>query len=85
MVLQDKSMTWKKALYTHCYSHSLNLAASDTLQNCKVMKTALETTHEITKLIKYSPRRQNLFDSIKEELAPIRVLFPQGGPYGLIL
>jgi len=24
----------KKALYTHCYGHSLNLAASDTLQNC---------------------------------------------------
>ena len=45
----------KKALYTHCYGHSLNLAASDTLQNCKVMKAALETTHEITKLIKYSP------------------------------
>ena len=70
----------KKALYTHCYGHSLNLAASDTLQNCKVMKAALETTHEITKLIKYSPRRQNLFDSIKEELAPsdpgIRVLCP---------
>ena len=44
------------------------------------MKVALETTHEITKLIKYSPRRENLFDSIKEELAPsdpgIRVLCP---------
>ena len=44
------------------------------------MKAALETTHEITKLIKYSPRRENLFDSIKEELAPsdpgIRVLCP---------
>ena len=44
------------------------------------MKAALETTHEIMKLIKYSPRRQNLFDSIKEELAPsdpgIRVLCP---------
>jgi len=70
----------RKALYTHCYGHSLNLTASDTLQNCKVMKAALETTHEITKVIKYSPRRQNLFDSIKEELASsdpgIRVLCP---------
>ena len=56
----------RKAIYTHFYGHSINLAASDTLQGCKVMKTALETTHEITKLVKYSPRRQNLFDDIKE-------------------
>ena len=44
------------------------------------MKAALETTHEITTLIKYSPQRENLFDSIEEELAPIdpgiRVLCP---------
>ena len=70
----------RKAIYTHCYGHSINLAASDTLQGCKVMKTSLETTHEITKLVKYSPRRQNLFDDIKEEMAPddpgIRVLCP---------
>ena len=44
-----------KALYTHCYGHSLNLAASDTLQNCKVMKAIPETTYEITKFTKYSP------------------------------
>ena len=51
-----------------------------TSQGCKVMKTALETTHKVTKLVKYSPRRQNLFDDIKEEMAPddpgIRVLCP---------
>ena len=68
------------ALYTHCYGHSLNLAASDTLQKCKLMKCALEATHEITKLVKYSPRREYLFRQIKDELAPdcpgIRVLCP---------
>ena len=41
---------------------------------------ALETTHEITKLVKYSPRREGLFDKIKGELAPdntgVRVLCP---------
>ena len=44
------------------------------------MKMALETTHEITKLVKYSPRREGLFDQIKCEMAPdspgIRVLCP---------
>ncbi len=28
------------------------------------MKSALETTYEITKLVKYSPRRGQLFDEI---------------------
>ncbi len=51
-----------RALYTHCYGHSLNLAASDSLNKSKIMKEALETTHEIiTKLIKFSPRRDNIF------------------------
>lgn len=46
-----------QAVYNHCYGHALNLAAGDTLKQSKVMKDALETTWKITKLIKYSPRR----------------------------
>lgn len=34
------------------------------------MKIALETTHEITKLVTYSPRRESLFHTIKGEMAP---------------
>lgn len=33
-----------RALFTHCYGHVLNLAASDTIKKSKVMKDALETT-----------------------------------------
>ena len=40
---------------THFYYHSLNLAANDYAKNTKVMKSSLEVTHEITKLIKLSP------------------------------
>ena len=76
-LVQDKE---PRALYTHCYGHSLNLAASDMLQKIKILKSAMETTHEITKLIKYSPRRENLFKNIKGEIAPdspgVRVLCP---------
>ena len=50
-----------RAIYIHCYGHSLNLAASDTITRCHVIKSALETTHEISKLIKYSPQREQLF------------------------
>lgn len=69
-----------RAVYTHCYGHALSLACSDAIKQCKVMKESLETTHEITKLIKLSPRRDALFDGFKEELAPdsagVRALCP---------
>lgn len=66
------------AVYTHCYGHSLNLAAADAIKQSKVMKSALATAHEVTKLIKYSPHRDALFQNLKSELTPdtpgIRVL-----------
>ena len=43
--------------YLHCYGHSLNLATANAIKNSKLMKSSLDTTHEITKLIKYSPRQ----------------------------
>lgn len=69
-----------RAVYTHCYGHSLNLAAGDAIKNSTVMKSALDTTHEISKLVKYSPRRGALFETLKTQLAPdspgIRILCP---------
>ena len=70
-----------RAVYTHCYIHALNLAAGDTLKKSKLMKDALETTREITMLIKYSPRRDAIFHRLKDTLPPgstpgIRVLCP---------
>ncbi len=55
------------AVFTHCYSHSLNLAANDSVKKSKLMKASLETTHEITKLIKLSPRRDAIFRKLKAE------------------
>lgn len=59
-----------RAVYTHCYGHALSVTCSDAIKQCKVMKDSLETTHEITKLIKFSPRRDALFQQSKEEFAP---------------
>lgn len=56
-----------RAVFTHCYSHSLNLAASDCIKNSKFMKSALDTTYEITKLIKLSPRRDAVFKDLQAE------------------
>ena len=75
--IRDKE---ERALYTHCYGHALNLACSDAVKNNRIMKDALDTTREITKLIKRSPKRDLLFEKAKLQLAPdspgIRVLCP---------
>ena len=60
----------KRALFCHCYGHSLNLAVSDAIKKCKIMADALDTTFEISKLIKYSPKRNAMFDKLKRDLAP---------------
>ncbi len=69
-----------RALFTHCYGHSLNLAVCDTIKNSKVARDALDTSFEITKLIKFSPKREAMFDQLKKDLTPdcpgIRVLCP---------
>ena len=57
-----------RELYTHYYGHALNLAVQDTLKNIKVMEKCLETVHEITKLIKQSPKRDSIFKNIKHDV-----------------
>ena len=52
----------KRAVYTHCYAHALNLAVGKTLKESKVCCDALDTAFEICKLIKFSA-----FDRIKSQ------------------
>ena len=54
VVLQIKQEELR-ALYTHCYAHSLNLAVGDTMRNCYL----LQRTIELTKLVKKSPKRDS--------------------------
>ena len=55
----------KRAVYTHCYAHALNLAIGETIKHSKVCCNALDVAFEICKLIKFSPKRNALFDEIK--------------------
>ncbi len=69
-----------RALYTHCYGHSLNLACSDSVKECKVMRDSLDVVQEITKLVKKSPRCDSTLQAIKESMGSdspgVRVLCP---------
>ena len=59
-----------RALYTHCYGHSLSLSMCDTMKHSKIARDALDTTFEISKLIKFSPKREGMFNQLKHDLAP---------------
>jgi hypothetical protein len=41
-----------RAIYTNCYGHALNLAVGDTVKRSKVMRDALDTVFEMSKLVK---------------------------------
>ena len=59
-----------RAVYMHCYGHALNLAVGDTVQQSKLLRDTLDTTGEISKLLKYSPCHDSLFEKLKSEIAP---------------
>ena len=58
----------KHVVFTHCYGHAFNLAISDCVKKCKVCSDTLNVAFEITKLIKFSPKRNAAFDHIREDL-----------------
>ena len=57
----------KKTSFIGCYAHVLNLAVGDANKNSEIMKEALETTHEIAKLIKKSPERGAKLNALKNK------------------
>jgi len=59
----------KRALYTHCYCHSLNLAIGDTMRNCDLLQRTLDNTFELTKLVKKSPKRDSKLKEIQASFA----------------
>ena len=69
-----------RAILTHCYGHSLQLAVGDMVREVRNLRDALDTTSEISKLLKYPPKRDRMFKKLKAELAPetpgFRVLCP---------
>ena len=52
-------------IYMHCYGHALNLAVCNCMKSSKICKDSQDTAFEITKLIKFSPKRNAAFDQIR--------------------
>ena len=68
-----------QALYLHCYSHALNLAASDTVKKNKIFHDVLDTVF-IIKLLGFSPQHHSLATKLKEEITPGTPGFHTLGP-----
>ena len=59
-----------RALYNHCYGHALNLAVGDTIEQIRLLRDTLDTCLEMSKLLKYSPKRDAAFEALKSQIAP---------------
>ena len=71
----------KRALYVHCYGHVLSLCVCDIIKNIPLLRSCMDITHEISKLLQYSPKRANQFKDIQvnnmcDETAGFRILCP---------
>ena len=64
-----------RALFTHCYGHALSLSVADTVRMVKCLGSTMDTVHELSKLLQYSPKRSALFKDLKAEISPDTVGF----------
>ena len=55
------------AIYVHCTNHSLNFGVQDSLKNLPAAREALLWAHDVGVIIKASPKRKALFETIREE------------------
>ena len=46
-----------KAFFTHCFGYTVNLAVGDMVKSIRFLKDSMDTTYEISRLIKKSPER----------------------------
>ena len=58
----------------------LLVSVADTVRMMKSLGNVMDTVHELSKLLQYSPKRSTLFKNIKGEISPdtvgFRVLCP---------
>ena len=60
-----------RALFMHCYGHALNIAMCETIKKSKVYRDTLDVTYEVCKLVKFSPKKNVIFDKLKEDISPV--------------
>ena len=57
-----------KAVVNHCHGHSLSLSVKDVTNSSRLSGDVIDTMTEITTLVKYSRKREQLLGSIQENI-----------------
>ena len=57
-----------RALYVHCLAHSLNLCVQEVTKKCVIMRNVMDFIYELVQLIKFSPKRLYVFDSLRKNV-----------------
>ena len=55
-----------RALETHCHGHTLSLSIKDATKSSRLLNDVMGTVGEITVLVKYSPKREKILGTIKD-------------------
>ena len=55
-------------LYVHCFAHSLNLCVQEVTRRCELVRNCLEFISQLVQLKRFSPKRLNLFESIRKSV-----------------
>ena len=58
-----------QALYVRCLAHNLNLCLKDVTVKCELIRNVLDFVYNLVQLIRYSPKRLALFDTLRKEVA----------------
>ena len=57
-----------EAFFTHCFGHALNLAVVDMVKNIRLLTDSMETTYEISNLIKKCSKRDAMLQEIQNDI-----------------
>jgi hypothetical protein len=57
-----------RALYVHCLAHSVNLCVHDVTKKCVIVRNVMDFIYKLVQLIKFSPKRLHVFESLKRVL-----------------
>ena len=69
-----------EVFFTRCFGHALNLAVGDMVKNARFLKDSMDTTYDISNLIKKSPKGDAMLQKIRKDISleypGFRVLCP---------
>ena len=54
--------------YTYCHAHLLSLSVEDVTKTINILKDTMRTAGKIIILIKYSSKRENLLEKLKDQV-----------------